>query len=221
MTEVSRATLELQALSLRVESLDAKVEFNERRVRGIEGSVHRARPQAAPGTSSGAVRRSARRRQRPNPRQRKPLWRPPPKARRPRRAHAADAAAGAAAVRGWDRARVSRWAGRRGPTGIDGRKEAARNHRDRSNSVPDTGITEAPPVPFERTSAPAPFEHPVPTPLDHAPVEPCVDRACTDRASADGRRLLPNLRPPPPPSPEPPAAAEAPPSAPDPERHEY
>jgi hypothetical protein len=39
VTEVSRATLELQALSLRVESLDAKVEFNERRVRGIEGST--------------------------------------------------------------------------------------------------------------------------------------------------------------------------------------
>jgi hypothetical protein len=45
VTEVSRASLELQALSLRIESLDAKVEFNERRVRGIEGSVHRARPQ--------------------------------------------------------------------------------------------------------------------------------------------------------------------------------
>ena len=49
VTEVSRVTLELQALSMRVESLDAKVDFNERRVRGIEGSVHRARPQAAPG----------------------------------------------------------------------------------------------------------------------------------------------------------------------------
>jgi hypothetical protein len=45
VTEVSRASLELQALSLRIESLDAKVEFNERRVRGIEGSVHRSRPQ--------------------------------------------------------------------------------------------------------------------------------------------------------------------------------
>jgi hypothetical protein len=49
VTEVSRASLELQALSLRVESLDAKVDFNERRVRGIEGSVHRARPQSVPG----------------------------------------------------------------------------------------------------------------------------------------------------------------------------
>ena len=48
VTEVSRASLELQALSLRVESLDAKVDFNERRVRGIEGSVHRTRPQAGP-----------------------------------------------------------------------------------------------------------------------------------------------------------------------------
>src|SRR5688572_4261591 len=38
VTEVSRASLELQALSLRIESLDAKVEFNERRVRAMEGS---------------------------------------------------------------------------------------------------------------------------------------------------------------------------------------
>jgi hypothetical protein len=53
VTEVSRASLELQALSLRIESLDAKVEFNERRVRGIEGSVHRARPQGREGQGQG------------------------------------------------------------------------------------------------------------------------------------------------------------------------
>ena len=38
--EVSRASLEIQALSLQVESLGAKVDFNERRVRGIEGALH-------------------------------------------------------------------------------------------------------------------------------------------------------------------------------------
>lgn len=48
VTEVSRVSLELQALSMRVESLDAKVDFNERRVRGIEGSAHRSRPQGRP-----------------------------------------------------------------------------------------------------------------------------------------------------------------------------
>jgi hypothetical protein len=44
VTEISRATLEVQSLSLRMESLAAKVDFNERRVRGIEGAVHQGRP---------------------------------------------------------------------------------------------------------------------------------------------------------------------------------
>ena len=41
--EVSRASLEIQALSLQVQSLGAKVDFNERRVRGIEGALHQGR----------------------------------------------------------------------------------------------------------------------------------------------------------------------------------
>jgi hypothetical protein len=48
VTEVSQVSLELKSLVMRVESLDAKVDFNERRVRGIEGSVHRSRPQGRP-----------------------------------------------------------------------------------------------------------------------------------------------------------------------------
>lgn len=40
VTEVSRASLEAQGLGLRVESLSAKVDFNDRRVRGLEGTVH-------------------------------------------------------------------------------------------------------------------------------------------------------------------------------------
>ena len=51
VTEVSRVSLELKSLSMRVESLDAKVAFNEQRVRGIEGSVHRSRPQSRPAES--------------------------------------------------------------------------------------------------------------------------------------------------------------------------
>src|SRR5687768_10677537 len=54
VTEMSRVTLELQSVSMRVESLDAKVAFNERRVRGIEGSVHRSRPQGRPAEPVGA-----------------------------------------------------------------------------------------------------------------------------------------------------------------------
>jgi hypothetical protein len=44
VTEVSRVSLEVQSLSLRVESLAAKVGFNERRVRGLEGTLHQPRP---------------------------------------------------------------------------------------------------------------------------------------------------------------------------------
>jgi hypothetical protein len=36
VTETSRVTIEMQSLSLRIESLAAKVDFNERRVRGLE-----------------------------------------------------------------------------------------------------------------------------------------------------------------------------------------
>src|SRR5262245_2496132 len=42
--EISRTSLEGQGLSMRVESLAAKVDFNERRVRGVENTLHQARP---------------------------------------------------------------------------------------------------------------------------------------------------------------------------------
>jgi hypothetical protein len=56
VTEVSRASLESQGLGLRVESLATKVDFNERRVRGLEGTVHDATAKAVsmpPPTRSG------------------------------------------------------------------------------------------------------------------------------------------------------------------------
>jgi hypothetical protein len=46
VTDVARASLELQALSMRIEALGARVDFNDRRVGVLEGSAHRARPQA-------------------------------------------------------------------------------------------------------------------------------------------------------------------------------
>lgn len=58
VTEVSRVSLEMQSLSLRVESLAAKVDFNERRVRGLEGTQHQprpARPQEAAAGEKAAV----------------------------------------------------------------------------------------------------------------------------------------------------------------------
>jgi hypothetical protein len=44
VTEVSRVSIELQGLASQVESLSAKVDFNERRVRSMEGTMHQARP---------------------------------------------------------------------------------------------------------------------------------------------------------------------------------
>jgi hypothetical protein len=44
VTEVSRTTIEMQDLGMRMESLAAKVDFNERRVRGLENTGPQARP---------------------------------------------------------------------------------------------------------------------------------------------------------------------------------
>jgi hypothetical protein len=44
VTETARVSLELHSLALKVESLSTKVDFNERRVRGVEGVVHQPRP---------------------------------------------------------------------------------------------------------------------------------------------------------------------------------
>jgi hypothetical protein len=52
VTEISRTSLEAQGLSMRVESLAAKVDFNERRVRGVENTQHQARPAPRPSDSA-------------------------------------------------------------------------------------------------------------------------------------------------------------------------
>ena len=48
VTDVARASLELQALSMRVEALVARVDFNDRRVGALEGATARTRPQGRP-----------------------------------------------------------------------------------------------------------------------------------------------------------------------------
>jgi hypothetical protein len=57
VTEVARGSIEAQSLSMRVESLGAKVDFNERRVRSMEGTHTRpARPaESAPPAQQQAV----------------------------------------------------------------------------------------------------------------------------------------------------------------------
>jgi hypothetical protein len=44
VTEIARVSLEAQSLSLKVDALAGRVDFNERRVRGIEGTMHQTRP---------------------------------------------------------------------------------------------------------------------------------------------------------------------------------
>jgi hypothetical protein len=44
VTEIARVSLEAQSVSMRMESVAGKVDFNERRVRGIEGAIHQAKP---------------------------------------------------------------------------------------------------------------------------------------------------------------------------------
>jgi hypothetical protein len=48
VTEVSRLSIEMQSAALRVESLSAKVDFNDRRVRSLETTAPQPRPQAQP-----------------------------------------------------------------------------------------------------------------------------------------------------------------------------
>ena len=58
VTEVARVSLEAQSLSLRVESLGASVDFNDRRVRAFEGTQVRApRPQETASRTAAATRR--------------------------------------------------------------------------------------------------------------------------------------------------------------------
>ena len=59
VTEISRTTLEMQALTMHIESLAAKVNFNERRVRGLESSSYqsaRPGPRASESIQGEAVR---------------------------------------------------------------------------------------------------------------------------------------------------------------------
>lgn len=55
VTEISRIAIDTQALSMRIESLAAKVDFNERRVRSIENSVHQGRVPQRPAHPEGAA----------------------------------------------------------------------------------------------------------------------------------------------------------------------
>ncbi|MGE4163644.1 MAG: hypothetical protein AB7G23_18085 [Vicinamibacterales bacterium] len=72
VTEVARVSLENESLALRVESLSAKVDFNERRVRGVEGALP-ARPGGRHNERAGGERQAERHAERQaEPRQTEP-----------------------------------------------------------------------------------------------------------------------------------------------------
>jgi hypothetical protein len=171
VTEVSRASLDLQALSQRVESLDAKVDFNERRVRGLEGSLHRTerRPQNAGSRPPDQVAAAA-----------------PPETEGAPAESIGSAVDGQGSSAESARRRRRRRRGRKsGPGGPgDGGTMSVTARPDApppvpeptpamaaaAEQLPDTGIAEAPPVPFQHdTPMAVPFEHPVPTPMQAAP----------------------------------------------------
>jgi hypothetical protein len=227
VTEVSRASLELQALSLRIESLDAKVEFNERRVRAMEGSAHRARPQtgpARPAEPQPAVAISTVEAE------------PAPQAD----TQTAAAAEGPHTSEGARRRRRRR-RGRRSGTGSGEASSTTGGHRPEpmpdeadarlagppTEQLPDTGIVESPPVPYEQAAAPTPFQHSAPIPPEHpAPFEHPVPTAIESPAQAPppaiGSAPIVAAESEPPPAPAPSAQGDPEPQpAPDPERHEY
>jgi len=104
VAEASRASLEVQSLALGVESLGAKVDFNERRVRGIEGVVHQPRP--------GGSREREREREAPSPAA--PSPQPPPEAAPVAAREAVSEAAGSEAPRRRRRRRRGRRGGSSG-----------------------------------------------------------------------------------------------------------
>jgi len=228
VTEVSRASLELQALSLRIESLDAKVEFNERRVRAMEGSAHRARPQGGPVRPAEPQPAAAVSNVEAEPA-------PQADTQTPAAAEGAPTSEGA-------RRRRRRRRGRRSGMGSgDGQPMSGGQRPEPApaegetrfaapppEQLPDTGIVESPPVPYEQAAAPASLEHPAPMPPEHpAPFEHPVPTAFEPPVQAPPPvvEYTPIVATEPEPAPastrEAPGAPEPPQPAPDPERHEY
>jgi hypothetical protein len=235
VTEVSRASLELQALSLRIESLDAKVEFNERRVRAIEGSAHRARPQSGPVRPSEPPPVVAIATVEAEPAPQADTQPMPTPTAAPLGAEGQHTSEGARRRRRRRRGRRSGMGpGDAPPMSGAQRPEPTSAEDDQQEAgapfeqLPDTGIVESPPVPFEQAAAPAPFEHPAPLPPEHpAPFEHPVPTALEPPVQAQPpvieytQVVATEPQSAPAPAPEPHDAPEPPRPAPDPERHEH
>jgi hypothetical protein len=120
VAEVSRLSLEAQALATRVESLGGRVDFNDRRVRAMEGTVHQLRPAGRPPDAPPAGR-SPDAPPAGRPPDAPPAGRPPdaPPVRPPEVPQAADGAPEAAPAEGGRRRRRRR-RGRRGSMPLEG-----------------------------------------------------------------------------------------------------
>ncbi len=132
VTETARVSLELQSFALRVESLAGKVDFNERRVRGIEGAApqphqqRQSRPADRGPVERGSVDRS--------PVDRSPVERGPVE-RGPVESHTPTSAPVAATVDTAPVAPVSRDATADVPASPDGQRRRRRRRRGRRSGA--------------------------------------------------------------------------------------
>jgi hypothetical protein len=169
VTENARLTLEVQNLALRVDSLGGKVDFNERRVRGIEGTMHQARPgarrdapepvvaaspvEAMPGEAPPAAT--------PAPGAGQPPAEGARKRRRRRRGRRGAGAPAEGAVAGV------------GAAPLEGEAEIeSEGDLDADAAEPDEGPDEPPMTEPDRTAAAAPVAAAQPTPVSEAMPEP-------------------------------------------------
>jgi hypothetical protein len=197
VTEVARASLEIQSLSLRVESLAAKVDFNERRVRGIEGSLHQTKQ--AP--SREPARESPREPSRETERSRETV--PAPVAAKPASAGEAQAGETTGTSEG-QRRRRRRRRGRRGGAAPaePGALASEAPVQAEGDDLEDTGADESAAVLRTQGEAVHPSEAALrgPAPSAPEPVEPQAVAAAAERPVEPPREPVALL---PPPAPEP------------------
>jgi len=170
VTEVARLSLDAQALSARVEALGGRVDFNDRRVGAMEGTVHQLRPAGRPPEASSPSVRA-------------------PEASVPPTTDAAPAPApapGAPQSDGARRRRRRRRGRRGGGMGIEPAQAAAipaadqlADEQEPPHGEPDAGVMDAPdepaqPEPTAWTAEPAvvPEAPPAPAPQVEAPAAP-------------------------------------------------
>lgn len=144
VTEVARLSLDAQALSTRLEALGGRVDFNDRRVGAMEGTVHQLRPAGRPPEASS------------------PFVRAPEASSAPATDAAPAPASGAPQSEGARRRRRRRRGRRGGGMGIEPAQAAAipaaeqlADEQEPPNGEPEAGVMDAPDEPAPPAEEPA------------------------------------------------------------------